>query len=213
MTAYNGLELYSKPLFHVVLLVAYSIFTKKIKPLFYLFYLSAITIEFIAKSSIVFSMVWVLLPYSICFFSGDILLLPLIKKRRLKFKGINRIFILLVTGVLAYIILSMYFTFMSKLNSNLLYAIATLLFTSFLFCCFYITYVYNHPKSILLFLTGIGYSITCIFGLIMVFLRIENTLLFGLLNLSETVAQFCFVFFMIDFKEVFDNKDIIALED
>ncbi|AUC83054.1 hypothetical protein [Lacinutrix sp. Bg11-31] len=213
LTTYSWLEFYSKPLFHAVLLIAYSLLSKKIKPLFYLFYLSAMAVEYMAKSTIVFNILWVVLGYTICFSSGIILLFPLLKKGKLRLKGVNRIFVLIVITSLGYIILSTYITFLSELNTSLFFASGLLPFTAFLASCFYITSVYNHPNSIYLFLTGIGYSITCLLGLIILALQVQNVMLSGLLNLSELIAQFCFVFFMIDFNEVLNNRDIIALED
>lgn len=212
MTTYSGLEFYSKPLFHVVLLIAYGVLSKKIKPLFYLFYLSAMTVEFMDKSTIVFSMLWVILGYSICFISGVVLLFPLLKKGKLRLIGINRLFALIVIASLGYIILSTYITFLSELNTSLFFAFGILPFTAFLASCFYITSVNSHSKSIYLFLTGIGYSITCLLGLIILALQVKNVMLFGFINLSTTIAQFCFVFFMIDFEEILKHKNITAFE-
>ncbi len=212
MTTYSWLEFYSKPLFHVVLLVAYSLFSKKIKPLFYLFYLSAITVEFMDKSAIVFNIIWVILVYSVCFISGVVLLFPLLKKGKLRLIGVNRLFVIIIIVSSAYIILSTYLTFFSELNTSLFFAFGILPFTAFLASCFYITSVYSHSKSIYLFLTGIGYSITCILGLIILALQVKNVMLLGLVNLSTTIAQFCFVFFMIDFDEILNHKNFTAFE-
>ena len=212
LTSYNSFEFFSKPLFHVVLLVIYSVYAKKVKPLFYLFYFSAIAVEYMAKSTIVFNILWVVLGYTTCFSSGVALLFPLLKRGKSRLKGVNRIFLLIVIAALGYIIFSTYMTFLSTLNTRLFFALGILPFASFLASCFYITSVYNHPKSLFLFLTGIGYGITCILGLIILSLRVQNHMLYGLLNLSETIAQFCFVFFMIDFDEILNHKNFTAFE-
>ncbi|WP_299883357.1 hypothetical protein [uncultured Lacinutrix sp.] len=175
----------------------------------YVFFLSAMVAEYMASSNFYLNFFWILLSFSICFISGIILLFPFLKKGNLKFKGTNLIFILIVIAGLSYIILSIYVKSIKALNSEGFFTFVTIIFSAFILSCFYITSTYNHPKSILLFLTGIGYGITCIASLIMFTFNIDNVLLIGFINLSETTAQFCFAYFMIDYNEVLDNKDLL----
>ncbi|OIQ23414.1 hypothetical protein [Lacinutrix sp. MedPE-SW] len=215
ITDFSYLEGYFKTFFHAIVLIAYSCFAKKIKPLFYVFYIGAMAVEFMDSSkTYFFNFFWILLGYTVCFVSGIILLLPLLKKGKLKLKGINLLIFLVVATALTYIIFSLYMLFINELslNSYMFFTITVLLFTFFIFCCFYITSINNHPKVILLFLTGIGYLLTCTSGLIVYLFQEKNVVLALTVNFSESLVQYCFGFFMLNFQTIIDNDDIIELE-
>ncbi|AEH00786.1 hypothetical protein [Lacinutrix sp. 5H-3-7-4] len=169
-------------------------------------------VEFMDSSkTYYFSFIWVLLGYTSCFASGILLLQPLLKKGRIKLIGINLLFVLIVICALGYIIFSLYLTFLSELNLNwrLYFTISTLLFSAFIFSCFYATSVNNHPKIIFLFLTAIGYLLTCTVGLVVYLFQIKNVILALTVNFSETLVQFCFAFFMMHFYEVMNTENNI----
>ena len=200
LISFEEAESYVKPIFHILVIILYSYSIKKISLPVILFFLGALLAEFLSTHDFNKYFSWITISLIVCFSSGIFLLIPiLLKSKKIKFKWANVMFILLVISGLSYIIGSIYHLSLEKLTDLTFFNLGTILFCVFIGVCFYIEGFSLYSKSVLIFLTGIGYTITCLGSLVFHLYLEESSLLIGFVNLGEIIAQYSFINFIIHY--------------
>jgi len=197
----NTETLYIKPLFHVFIYWFYVNQTKKNNWLLLLFLTAAMVGEMFVALGFEANYTRVMLLFAVVFFCGIILLKPVLNSTRLKFK-LSHVLIPMVVAVgLVYTIISIYISAVDYMPQLFFYSISLVLYCVFIFSCFYITLFNKHPKNTYIFIVGVGYILVTV-GTFLFEVIQPSRFLLGLANLSEVIAQFYFVIYVINIKDV-----------
>ena len=196
---------YIKPLFHLALFSYFWLSTKKFSPQLFLFLGSTMIAEYLAATNFIEYFDYITTLFGIYFATGVYIIYPVLKRTKPKFVGVDRIAMILVILILIYIILTIFLISIEEVKDYILFGIATVVFSTFIGCCLFITAFHKNPKKVYLFVVGVGYVVICA-GSLIYELQFDSVLLLGLVNLSEVIAQVSFVSFLIGKDELLQDE-------
>jgi len=196
-----------KPFFHLFLFGFYWLTIKKFNFLVLLFLISAMIAEFFTAVNFEGNFRVITTFFTIFFLLGVVLQFSVLKKTGFKdFGGQDVLSALAAISILSFIIVSIFVVSNNELADFTFLSVGTLSFTAFIASCFYISGFNKHPKKIYLFVAGACYVIVTS-GALLYELKFKSPALLGVINLSEIMAQFSFIHFLIHKKDILTKEE------
>lgn len=203
----NDKTQFIKPIFHLFLVIYYTLNVKKFNPLIVLFLSLAMVGEFLTARNFIEYYFFIVILFALYFLVGFYLMTPIIKASKLKVQ-ITDIYVgLIILIAFTYIVGSIYFVSAIEMNDFIFLFIATITFSMFVGACFYITGYHIHPLKIYFFIVGVGYMIVCV-GALVYELILPSVYIQGFINLVEVIAQFSFIYVFAKFHKLIKNRQI-----
>jgi hypothetical protein len=185
-----------KPIFHVFLFLFYTLSVKRFNFLLFVFLACAMSGEYLAAGNFEAHFKWIAIFFFMVFTSGVLLIRPLLNPAIVKIKWTDILVGILVVAGLGYLVALVFILSANELEDFTYLVVTTVAFCVFIFSCFFIAAFGKHPKRVFLFVVGAGYTLV-IFGTLIYELLYTETILLGIVNLCEVIAQFCFAYFLI----------------
>ena len=144
--------------------------------------------------------------FFILFFAfGTILIWPVLAKTKTHHDLKDVFMIIISISSFVYIVYTMCFISANKIGEYLPLTMGAFSFSIFIFSCFYIAKFQKHKNSIYLFVVGLGYSVTCA-GFLFYEIVAPSKIVLAILNTSEIIAQFAFIYFLSHILKIYNKK-------
>lgn len=192
-----GLEVtvYVIPLFISCLYIVYYISIKRHNYLLILFLITAFIAETLTAFGFVDNFIWIASLFTVFFILGTLLLLPGLKKWKIKLKVDEKIGLFLGFMCVAFVLVVTYNATINEIPETVYYLFAFFAFALFLYACFFVFIYDHHSRGILTFITGVAYVFMYVNYFIYEFFY-DSILLLGLVQACEVAAQYAFVLYL-----------------